>query len=1092
MSLSLALLGTFDVRCDGQPVSDFRAQSVRALLAYLAIESDRPHEREHLSALLWPDEPIQAALASLRQALHRLRQALEPEGREGHYLIVTRQSVQLNAAALQLDTVVFREALQAVAAHRHRSEASCEICAARLHSALSLYRGDLLPGFSFPESERFEEWLLIERERLHRQLFGLLDRLAVYHERRGEFTTAIELLRRWVAVEPWHEPAHLRLITALAYAGQRTLALRQFERYRSFLAADLDMEPGPAARALIAQVRAGIITPPPVPALRHAPGDSTSFIGRTQEIARLTAQLGDPACRLLTLTGMGGTGKTRLATAVARATCHIFADGAVFVSLAAIDHAEHVPEALSAALGLSAPAERPLLDQLIDELHGRDLLLLLDNCEQVAELGPLVARLLVGAPRLTILATSRVALNLRAEWIVPVEGLELADSHAVAPYPSSYTAGQLFLQVARQVRPEFSPGPAESRLVRECCEILNGSPLAIELAAAQLGALPLDRIVAMVRTSLDSLATTMSDVPLRHRSLRAVFDWSWRLLTPAERHALAHLSVFTGGCDAAAAEAVAGATVSLDQLVARSLLRHDDAGRYTMHEQIRQFAEEQLARLGTAALALERHCTYYLSMAAAQEGQINGPRAGAIIAALQADHDNLRHAWNRAMDGARYELIGSAAPVLGQIYARSDLHEGVAQFRGLLARLQPHTAAAAQARQRLLDILMSQLRAIGRSDETEPYAAELLALAQVGADRVGEAVAQLHLGYLAAHRRDFVGAWEHLRAASQLSADDRSRRGRVIHAHTLLKCAGLIDWQQLPVDRSYAEQAYTIYCEIDMPYYAGAALNRLGNQHRRCGDYGRSLTARRQALAILEGQGDLDLYTMVLNDTGEIFMLLGDYQQARAVFEQALAITCRIGLRKMEVVILEGLGRCLFHLGEIDRAEARLQQAIALDDDQPSQAHRGYFLTTMGYIAERSRNWDVAARHYAEAASWWEASNHRSDAAVEPRAGLARIALAHHQPRVALAHIEMVLPYLEGRQLQDALEPMWVHQSCYEALAAAGDRRADLVLRRARDLLGAQAAQISDPELRARFLENVAAHRAILGAGQGYERGVAA
>jgi DNA-binding SARP family transcriptional activator len=514
MHLILALLGGFEVRRGEQPVSEFRAQSARALLAYLALEAGRPHEREHLCALLWPDEPQPAALGSLRQALHRLRQALEPEGEEGRYLVITRQSVQLSAA-VRSDVAAFDAALLEVAAHRHRSAEGCERCAGRLREALALYRGDLLPGFSLPAGEGFEAWLLAERERLHNALGGLLDRLAAFHERRGEHDAAVTLLRRWVRLDPWHERANVRLVAALAHSGLRTTALRQFERYRVILADDLGVEPGAAATRLVAEVRAGTLQPPAPAALRNAPAGVTPFVGRERELAGLVDRLNDPGCRLLTLTGPGGSGKTRLAIEAAGAARAGFADGAMFVQLAGAQHAGQASEALACALGVRLAPGRPPTEQLVDALREREQLLVLDTCEQVAGLGPLVAHLLAGAPGLAVLLTSRAPLDLRAEWVVPVGGLELPPPAEPRPDPRSYAAGQLLLQVAEQVRPALVAASVDAGLIYECCALLDGSPLAIELAAARLRDRGLDEVVAAVRANRGDLTAAMG----------AVLDW---------------------------------------------------------------------------------------------------------------------------------------------------------------------------------------------------------------------------------------------------------------------------------------------------------------------------------------------------------------------------------------------------------------------------------------------------------------------------------------------------------------------------------------------------------------------------------------
>lgn len=430
MTLSISLLGTFDIRHGRRQVTGFRAQSVRALLAYLALEANRPHEREHLCALLWPDLPLPSALANLRQALHRLHEALGPAGEAGPYLLITRHSVQLNAAAVLLDTARFQEALASVAAHSHCTHARCEPCLALMHDALGHYRGDLLPGFSLACSEPFEEWLRIERERLRARLYTLLDSLSIYHLQRGEHRPAVELLRRWVSLDPWSEQAQRRLIDALASSGERPLALRQFEHYRALLADELGVEPSDEVKELVAQVRAGALARGRRGVVRHAPDTTRPLTARPGEPELLTTMLGQPSCRLATLTGHSGSDRAHLALEAAAASAHAFADGALFVSLTTLRHAQQLPRALAEALGLAAAAGRPLLEQVIESLRERELLLVLEDCEQVQELVPLLDRLLTAAPRLTVLATSCAALNLRAEWVVPLEGLTLAERSA--------------------------------------------------------------------------------------------------------------------------------------------------------------------------------------------------------------------------------------------------------------------------------------------------------------------------------------------------------------------------------------------------------------------------------------------------------------------------------------------------------------------------------------------------------------------------------------------------------------------------------------------------------------------------------------
>jgi DNA-binding SARP family transcriptional activator/predicted ATPase len=1080
MSLALALLGTFEVHRNDQPISEFRAQSVRALLAYLALEANRPHEREHLCALLWPDDPLPKALTNLRQALHRLRQAIEPPGEEGRYLLITRQTVQLNPATIESDVSALYAAMRAVATHKHRSATRCAQCAARLTAVLPLYRGELLPGFSLPNCTGFEHWLNAERERLHATFCCLLDQLAASYEHCGDFNAALPLLRRWVALDPWNEEAHLRLIRTLAYTGQRTTALRQFECYRAILAAELRIEPGAAVSDLRSQIQSGDLPVPSIAGLRHAPAAVTPFFGRTANLEELVDRLHSPECRLITITGLGGSGKTRLALAAAQVACNSFADGAVFVSLAAVEHADQVVAALSSTLNLPSGANGAAPERLWDELRERELLVLLDNCEQVAELDTLVARLLGTAPRLAILATSRTPLDLRAEWVLALGGLEVPPVTTPATDPQSYPAGQLFLQIARQVQPGFRFDPAGAAQIQSCCALLGGSPLAIELAASRLRDDSLADVLAAVRNNTD-LATTMGDVPIRQRSLRAVFDWSWRVLDTAEQHALISMSVFRDGCSPEAVQDVVGASEPLQRLVGQSLVRREPDGRFVVHEQIRQFAAEQLEQQGKA-MAHERHCRYYLAQAAALANAMGHANEAAVITTLQGEYANLRAAWEYAAHLGDATLIGAAAPVFGRLYARRNLREGVQQFSGTLAQLQPAASGAVAARQALLDVLIGMLNAIGATAEAQERAAELTALAQANGDIQNEAAAQVHRGDLAVLQRDPATAWQAYAAAEALCTADKSPRGRTILANSLQKRAGLIDWQQLPVDYSYADRAYALYNELDMPLHAAAALNRLGNQHRRRGDYGRSFEARRKALALIADQGDVDVGPGILNDLGEVYLLLGEYTAAREVFARGLGMARRLGALKMELCILEGLGRTLLHLGALDAARAHLTDALARSTPATAVVHRGYCLTTLGYVAERMGDGDEAAAYYHAALNWWATSGHCSDAIVEPRCGLARVMLAAGKTGEAREQVEQVLPYLAGAALQDALEPMWVHWSCYTILNTAGDQRAAAVLANAHGQLSRQANQLYTPALRKSFLTNVIAHRAICAA----------
>ena len=437
-----------------------------------------------------------------------------------------------------------------------------------------------------------------------------------------------------------------------AGAGDRAAAVRQYQECVKVLQAELGIEPEPETTALFEAIRGGT-TGQPAPALpfslsqspaHNLPPDPTPFIGREPELAQIAERLADPACRLLTILGPGGMGKTRLAIQAARSEADRFAHGACFVDLAPIASAEQLAEAILRTLQVPSQGATEPDQQVISYLADKQMLLVLDNYEQLLT-GPepdrrdgygLVTKMLGAAPRVKLLVTSRARLNVRAEWLAPLEGLaapeedvtphlpvgagvarsvfrdeaishleEIASLHPAKPMRDSarndaalletYSATALFLACVRRVQPDFRPTAGDARRIVHICRLLEGSPLAIELAAAWIRVLPLEQIERELEQGLGLLATTMHDVPLRHRSMTATFDHSWRLLSSNERSILRQLSVFRGGFTREAAHEVTGATVAdLAGLADASWLRLGEHGRYQIHELTRQYCAEKL------------------------------------------------------------------------------------------------------------------------------------------------------------------------------------------------------------------------------------------------------------------------------------------------------------------------------------------------------------------------------------------------------------------------------------------------------------------------------------------------------------------
>jgi len=701
--LKLNVLGPLQIALANTPIAKLESDKTRALLVYLAVESARAHRRAALIGLLWSEAPEETARHNLRQALFNLRRALGDHTANPPLLFITRDEIQFNPASdHSLDLAEFDTRLTACERHAHVNIETCALCAARMQQAVDLYRGKFLQEFFLEDSAEFEEWALARREATHQRALDALTHLANYYEQHGDLAATRRCALRQLELDPWREHAHRQMMRVLVTEGERNAALAQYETCRRVLAQELGVEPSEETRELYEKIKSGNWKLEVGKTLQHPtsnfqhpssnlqlPTALTPFVGRERELAELAQLLVDPNCRLLTLVAPGGMGKTRLAIQVASNQRDKFADGVALVQLAAIHTLESVVPAMADALGFSFYGPTTPRVQLFNYLRDKQMLLVLDNVEQLVDAAELFVELLQRAPEIKLVLTSREPLNLQGEWLFEIAGLEVPADERAEQFEAS-SAVALFVQRARRTRAGFALDAPERASVARLCRLVEGMPLALELAATWVKTLSVAEIVIEIERNLDFLGASLRDLPERHRSVRAVFDQSWQMLSAEEQRVLAKLSVMRGDFQREAAENVAGATLSsLSALVTKSLVRRAAAGRYDLHELVRQYAAQRLSENAMDEAATRaQHSRYYLALAQQNEGDLFGPHQAQAVVALNAEIENARAAWQWA---ARHDVAALRAPTRA-LYWYYDLRnlprDGAALFENAIANAQ--------------------------------------------------------------------------------------------------------------------------------------------------------------------------------------------------------------------------------------------------------------------------------------------------------------------------------------------------------------------------------------------------------------------
>jgi predicted ATPase/DNA-binding SARP family transcriptional activator len=817
------------------------------LVAFLALKRAWV-ARAEIAALLWPDQSDRLASTNLRKALFRLQSSER----------LPRIDADGGALRLVVDTDVaaFEQAL--------RDE--------RLADAVTLRRGELLAGYDDDTSEAWSGWLRYERGRLRDAWRGAaLRRL----DAGIDADEGIALSAKLLDVDALDEAALKLHLAWLAKGGQAARARAAYREFVRRLDAELGIAPGAELRAMHDALGAAR-APERVPVL---PADD-GFIGRTAELKRLAGYIARDDCRLVTLVGPGGVGKTRLARRVLDDHAS-FGDGVAFVPLDDLATSGELATRLARELGVRLAGSGDPLDQVVAHLRERAMLLALDNFEQLAGDAATLQRILDACPRVKLVVTSRVRLALPGEWLLPLSGLPWPDAEDVDRF-EAFDAVRLFVRAAQRVEPALVP-VSEAAAILDICRRVEGLPLALELAASWTRVLSCEAIAHELREGTELLHAVDASRPARQASIEVVFDQSWKHLGAAEREVLARLSVFRGGFAPDAARAVCGAPLPvLGALADKSLVRKDGA-RLHLHPLVQQLAAQRLGDGEARDIAARAHAEHYLRMVARFGSAIADGDRDALLT-VETEFENVRAAWRYAVTAGIGDLAARSAVVLLSFCdLRGRLEDGLALMREAAAS----TAAAQDASLHVLAEACASHLEYRLDRYPQALVVAEAAFAAADPERDGDAHVQALKTLAACSFR--LGRLDDARRHYQTALDARPASVHPNHAAAMLDNLALIEHAMGNDDAALDLSRRSLAVHRQLGDAAGVALclNNLGTMHMDLQDFAQAGVCLREGLAIAERQGLVATRTLVLINLAQVAVEIEDDDAAVAAVERA-------------------------------------------------------------------------------------------------------------------------------------------------------------------------------------------------------------
>jgi len=702
----------------------------------------------------------------------------------------------------------------------------------------------------------------------------------------------------------------------------------------------------------------------------NLPTMPTPFLGRERELEEIRAHITETPCRLLTLAGSGGMGKTRLSLQAGGASIDFFPDGVFFVPLAPIESPDFLITSIAEALKFNFYEEKDAAEQLFDFLKPKKLLLILDNFEHVINGTPLVAELLQEAPLLKLIVTSRERLQIQGEWVYPIFGLDYPEAETAKDF-ESFGAVQLFLEGATRANPQYTLAESDRTPIAQICDLVQGMPLGIELASAWMGMLSPDEISFEIQKNFDFLETNLYGVPERHKSLRAVFEYSWQLIDEQKRLVFMKLAEFQGGFTRAAAEEIAGASIrALENLLNKSLIRVDSNKRYEIVEALRTFASEKLAENADLADQIKHSQErYYLDLLESLENELKGEAQKETLTAIGTEIENIRKAWHIACEYRQITDIARALTSLMLFYEmRSWFTEGEEQCRHVALMLRDSRDETPSIKQLLARVLTRQgafSHRLGDSESARAAFSESRKLLSDSDDLFEVALLQNNLGNLHHTQGEDDLA---LKAHSE-SLRLRDLLGDSWSIATSLSNLGVLEARRGELKRAQAlfEKSLEYRKSISDRFGIATSLNNLGVLTSQLGEFEHARELHSKSLEIRREIDDQKGITESLSNLGVVADALGKYDDSISLYEESLAISEEIGDKYAAARTLNNLGYAAYNLGEYPYAIEFCRKALELNREIRNRL--GIVLSLSGLANSESEleQFESAEKHFFEA-----------------------------------------------------------------------------------------------------------------------------